>query len=112
MNKLTTFALTTALLGLLSPMLAKASLDNDHHKKDKQLPPGLQKKVAQGQPLPPGWQKKLRRGDMLDYDIYDRGHIVVPLDRDGRISIEVEGAIIKLDEKTRTILDIINVITD
>ena len=24
------------------------------------LPPGLQKKLAQGKPLPPGWQKKLQ----------------------------------------------------
>ena len=24
------------------------------------LPPGLQKKLAKGQPLPPGWQKKLQ----------------------------------------------------
>lgn len=112
MNKITSFALTTALLGLLTPILAHANVDNDHHKKGKDLPPGLHKKVAQGQPLPPGWQKKLRRGDILDHYIYDRGHIVVPLDRDGRISINVEGSIIKLDEKTRTILDIINVITD
>ncbi|MCD8550782.1 MAG: hypothetical protein LRY74_11465 [Shewanella xiamenensis] len=84
----------------------------EHDKRDTGLPPGLQKKVDKGQPLPPGWQKKLHRGDILDYDIYDRGRIVVPLDREGRISIQVEGAIIKLDEKSRKILDIVNIITD
>ena len=49
---------------------------------------------------------------MLEHDIYDRGRIVVPLDRDGIISIQVEGALIKLDNNSRKILDIVNIITD
>ncbi|PWF64859.1 hypothetical protein CBX96_03575 [Shewanella sp. BC20] len=109
MNKLTATLIGGVVLSLVAPITAFAKHDND--KKDKDLPPGLQKKVDKGQPLPPGWQKKLRRGDILDYDIYDRGRVVVPIDRDGRISIEVEGSIIKLDEKSRKILDIINVVT-
>lgn len=112
MNKLTLVIITGLTFSLMAPMLAFAKPDNDQGKKDKDLPPGLQKKVDRGEPLPPGWQKKLRRGDVLDYDIYDRGRIVVPLDKDGRISIQVEDSIIKLDEKSRQILDIVNIITD
>jgi hypothetical protein len=70
------------------------------------LPPGLAKNVARGKPLPPGWQKKLSRGDVLNRDIYARGKVVVPLGKDGSITIEVEGTLIKLEEKTREILDI------
>ncbi len=76
-------------------------------KKHKRLPPGLHKKAEKGKPLPPGWQKKLSRGDILDKSIYSRGRIVVPLGRDGTISIEVEGTILKLHEKTRKIIDIL-----
>ncbi len=75
--------------------------------KHKRLPPGLHKKAEKGKPLPPGWQKKLSRGDILDKSIYSRGKIVVPLGRDGIISIEVEGTILKLHEKTRKIIDIL-----
>ncbi|MFB2670088.1 hypothetical protein ACE02U_15070 [Shewanella xiamenensis] len=110
MNKLTTTLIGGVVLSLLAPSVTLAK--PEHDKRDTGLPPGLQKKVDKGQPLPPGWQKKLHRGDILDYDIYDRGRIVVPLDREGRISIQVEGAIIKLDEKSRKILDIVNIITD
>lgn len=112
MNKLTPVIITGLAFSLMAPMLAFAKHDNEQGKKDKDLPPGLQKKVDRGEPLPPGWQKKLHRGDILDYDIYDRGRIVVPLDKDGRISIQVEDSIIKLDEKSRQILDIVNIITD
>jgi hypothetical protein len=76
--------------------------------KDKGLPPGLHKKAEKGKPLPPGWQKKLSKGDILDNSIYSRGKIVVPLGRDGTISIEVEGTILKLHEKTRRIIDILH----
>ena len=43
------------------------------HKKDKKqkaLPPGLQKKLARGGQLPPGWQKKVVRGEVLEGDLY------------------------------------------
>jgi len=76
--------------------------------KDKGLPPGLHKKADKGKPLPPGWQKKLSKGDILDNSIYARGKIVVPLGKDGTISIEVEGTIFKLHETTRKIINIIN----
>lgn len=111
MNKLTSVIIAGLAFSLITPMLAFAKHGNEPDK-DKDLPPGLQKKVERGEPLPPGWQKKLRRGDVLDYDIYNRGRIVAPLDRDGRISIEVDGSIIKLDQKSRQILDVVNIITD
>lgn len=76
--------------------------------KDKQLPPGLQKKHQRGQALPPGWQKKLAKGDILDNSIFDAGRVVVPLAPDGSISINVEGTILRIHEKTREILDILH----
>ena len=76
--------------------------------KDKGLPPGLHKKAEKGKPLPPGWQKKLSKGGILDKSIYSRGKIVVPLGKNGTISIEVEGTILKLHETTRKIIAIIN----
>ena len=83
-----------------APALAK------NNKNDGALPPGLQKNHNQGKPLPPGWQKKLRRGDILDNSIYARGRVVVPLGKDGSISINVEGTVLRLDNKSRRILDI------
>ncbi len=76
--------------------------------KGKELPSGLHKKAEKGKPLPPGWQKKLSKGDILDKSIYSRGKVVVPLGRDGSISIEVEGTILRLHEKTRKIIDILD----
>ncbi|UTA48202.1 hypothetical protein L1F30_01360 [Simiduia sp. 21SJ11W-1] len=90
-------------LAMASP-LAYAKKDKDHN---EALPPGLQKKVQQGKPLPPGWEKKLSRGDRLDDDIYARGRVVVPIGRDGSVTIEVDGRLIRLHEKTREILDIL-----
>ncbi|MGL5048256.1 MAG: hypothetical protein ACRC6S_12035 [Shewanella sp.] len=110
MNKFNTLMIAGLIISLTTPISAFAK--DDHHKKDKGLPPGLQKKIDNGERLPPGWQKKLHRGDILEHDIYDRGQIVVPLDRDGNISIQVDGSLIKLDNNSRKILDIVNIITD
>ena len=74
--------------------------------KEKSLPPGLYKKAERGHSLPPGWQKKLSKGDILDDSIYARGRVVVPVGKDGTISIEVEGTILRLYEKTRKIIEI------
>ncbi len=75
---------------------------------DSGLPPGLQKKVEQGQPLPPGWQKKLsyRRGDRFDRDLLRYGDI-----RDlgnNRQRIELEDKIYTVIKDTREIIDILN----
>jgi hypothetical protein len=102
-RKILTMLFAVSLLA--GPAYAKSNKAMD---KDKGLPPGLHKKAEKGKPLPPGWQKKLSKGDILDNSIYGRGKIVVPLEKDGTISIEVEGTILKLHEKTRKIIDIIN----
>ena len=75
--------------------------------KGKSMPPGLQKKAANGKPLPPGWQKKLSTGDVLSDSLYSRGKVMVPLGKDGSISINIEGTLIKFDDKTRKIIKIL-----
>ncbi|MEN8262771.1 MAG: hypothetical protein ABFR82_04865 [Nitrospirota bacterium] len=89
---------------IAGPAYAKS---NKAKNKGRGLTPGLHKKAEKGKPLPPGWQKKLSKGDILDNSIYSRGKIVAPLGKDGTISIEVEGTILKLHEKTKKILDVI-----
>ncbi|QSX39434.1 hypothetical protein [Shewanella cyperi] len=91
----------------------KSHGENEHHEKvqpavvDGGLPPGLQKKVARGEPLPPGWQKKYHRGDILEQEIYQRGEVVVPIGRDGEVTIRVDDTLFRVHEKTRQILDIL-----
>ena len=80
----------------------------DGKKKGKSLPPGLYKKLEKGKPLPPGWQKKLSRGDILDGAIYAQGTIVVPLGKDGTLSIKIEGTVFKLFAGSRKIIDILD----
>lgn len=98
---------------LASMIVVIASLGADHSaaKPGKEghgaLPPGLQKKAARGEPLPPGWQKKLAVGDVLDESIYARGDVVVPMGNNGSISIEIDGTILRLNAKTRKVLEIL-----
>ena len=75
--------------------------------KEKKLPPGLQKKVESGKSLPPGWQKKLEVGAVLDDEVYQQGKVV---DRDGKrgeVTIEAEGKRVKVVERTREIVEIL-----
>lgn len=89
------------------PVYAKPDHSKHNHSHNGQgLPPGLYKNLKRGKPLPPGWQKKLHKGDILDDYIYARGRIIVPLGKDGSVSIEVEGTFIKLHEKTRMIIGV------
>ena len=90
---------------IAGPAYAKSNKDKN---KGNGNPSGLNKKVEEGKPLPPGWQKKLSKGNILDNSIYAQGKVVVPLGKDETISIEVEGTIIKLYEKTRKIIDILD----
>ncbi len=85
------------------------------HKKYKNLPPGLQKKVAHGKALPPGWQKKVAPGESLDYHVYRQGQGLpeeilrrLPQQPSGSEIIQVEDKIIRLNAATRTILDVFN----
>jgi hypothetical protein len=75
----------------------------------KQLPPGLAKQNK----IPPGWQKKLERGQRIPDDVWAHR---VPLPRDlklgetklGVIHVRIEDRIVKVAEKTREVLDVLN----
>ncbi|MGO2010403.1 MAG: hypothetical protein ACTJH9_05525 [Pseudoalteromonas sp.] len=100
--------LAVLALGMMtSGVDAKQKYKNKHTGKGS-LPPGLQKKVANGGQLPPGWQKKYHRGDILDHDIYRYGKILTPIGRDNVITIEVDDTIIHLVHNTREILSILS----
>lgn len=77
-------------------------------KPNKDLPPGLQKKVERGGELPPGWQKKLQVGEILEPEIYRHGVIVKPVDSRGIVTISIEGEIVRLMHHTREIVDILS----
>ena len=85
----------------------REAYNDRYNDNNKSLPPGLQKKAAQGKPLPPGWQKKLAKGDILSRDIFSRGEIISPRDREGRVSVNVDGTVIRVMENTREIIDIL-----
>ncbi|MFT5788312.1 MAG: hypothetical protein ACI8SJ_000415 [Shewanella sp.] len=89
--------------------LAKHDKDDKQKGKNKQqtLPYGLQKKVERGEPLPPGWQKKLKAGDRLSDDLFSRGKITSPIDTDGNIVIDIDDIPIKVNNKSREIIDIL-----
>jgi hypothetical protein len=83
-------------------------------KKDKALPPGLQKKAERGGQLPPGWQKKLQRGTVIDHDVFvhceplpTRLSAQLPVGPAGTITVHVDGRIVRLLEATREIVDIL-----
>lgn len=75
--------------------------------KEKKLPPGLQKKVESGKSLPPGWQKKLEVGAVLDDEVYQQGKVVAKDDERGVVTIEAEGKTVKVIERTREIVEIL-----
>ncbi|MCW8127397.1 hypothetical protein [Microbulbifer halophilus] len=77
-------------------------------KPNKELPPGLQKKVERGGELPPGWRKKLEVGTILGHEIYRHGVVVKPVDRQGVVTISIEGEIIRLIHNTREIVEILS----
>jgi len=90
---------------ILSGLIAgPVSAKND---KGKQLPPGLQKKVARGEPLPPGWQKKLAKGEVLDQRVYQQSQIVVPVDSRGLLTIRIDGKLVRLYEATREVVEVL-----
>ena len=105
--KLQMIVIAVAISFISSSALAYKNNGNGKGKNKGDLPPGLAKKANNGQALPPGWQKKLHKGDVLNNDIYSRGTVVVPLAKDGTISIRVEGSLIKLHEKTMKIINIL-----
>ncbi|QQX82132.1 hypothetical protein JK628_10150 [Shewanella sp. KX20019] len=90
-------------------VLAKHDKDGKQqgHNKQQALPYGLQKKLDRGEPLPPGWQKKLKRGDRLSDDLFKRGKVTSPVDSNGNLVIDIDDVPIKVNNKTREIIDIL-----
>lgn len=79
------------------------------------LPPGLQKRAAQGKPLPPGWAKKLSRGQRVPDDIWaariplpHEVLIKLPPPPPGIIAVRIEDKIVRVVEKTRKLHDILH----
>jgi len=85
-------------------------------KKKKNIPPGLQKKLARGGELPPGWQKKVARGEVLDWQIYSRS-VKLPQDllrrlpamSQGTELLRLEDRVFRILNDTREILDIFTI---
>jgi len=90
---------------LCSAVLANPVLAGD--KGDDNLPPGLQKKVARGEPLPPGWQKKLKVGEPLSREVYSHREVVVPIDDEGLVTVRIEGKLIRLIDATREVVELL-----
>jgi len=81
----------------------------------KQLPLGLQKKLARGGSLPPGWQMKLQRGEVMDREIYSQAEPMPDellrrvTGRDDEVELlRVGDRILRVMEGRGTILDVID----
>ena len=116
---------TKAEKNILQEFLHSQNLENDNSeygerdkknkkgKKQKNLPPGLQKKLARGGQLPPGWQKKVARGEVLDEDIYEASSGLpksildrLPSGPDGTSIRYIEDKVVRIVDATREILDV------
>jgi hypothetical protein len=97
--------------------LIRAQLLSQEHaasqQADRNLPPGLQKKVARGRALPPGWQKKVTPGRSLDYHLYRQGESLpvsllrrLPPPPIGAEILRIEDKVVLLNSATRNILDV------
>jgi len=105
MKKINRFILIGIFILGTSIVCSPASAKND---KQKNLPPGLQKKVERGKELPPGWQKKIARGEVLDLELYKHGKILFPADINGISTIKIGDKKIRLIDSTREIVDILD----
>ena len=95
----------SAVLALIS-LPANSTTNNGH--KDKSLPPGLAKKYDRTGELPPGWEKKLAVGKRLDRDIYKHARVVVPLGKEGTVTVRIENKVVRLIQATREIVEILD----
>ena len=85
-------------------------------KKNKTLPPGLQKKVDRGGNLPPGWQRKLNPGDVISPEEYEYSDPIpqtladsLPEQPEGTELIRADDRIFRVLESTREILDVLDI---
>lgn len=107
--------LLIAVLILFLTVPAYGKNDNKQ-KKQKSLPPGLEKKVERTGQLPPGWQKKLNKGEILDPQIYEiaKTHKVKAEDYFlspivGTEVLKIENRIIRIRIDTKEILDVLGI---
>lgn len=103
-----------ACLAITIPAVAK----NDKDKKQKTLPPGLEKKIERGGELPPGWQKKIAKGEVLDSELYDIAVKIpnkpsknYPNTKNTEL-LKLEKKIIRIENDTREVLEIFGIDTD
>ena len=101
---------TIVSMAVIACLISAPAIAKKENDKNKQLPPGLQKKLERGGTLPPGWQKKIIRGEVLDESVYDHGKVVIPVDSEGLLTMRVEGKLIKLFEATREIIDVVDLL--
>lgn len=94
-----------SILFLSSNVIAK---QDKHKEKVKSLPLGLEKNMERGKGLPPGWQKKLKVGGIIEPNVYKEAKIIVPVDKDGLLTVEVGGKLVKLRDKTKEIIEILD----
>ena len=105
------------LLACLTIAFPAYGKNKDKPKKQKAIPPGLEKKLERTGELPPGWQKKLVEGEVLDPSIYKiakpvsnmpKGYSTEP----GTELLQLEDKIIKVKKNTKEILDIMGIQTE
>lgn len=111
--KVKNLIVTLLIIILCSPVFAK----ND--KKQKSIPPGLQKKYERTGELPPGWQKKLVKGEILDDSLYSKARKKGIHTGDSRFEprlgtevLRIEDRIIRIKKDTKEILEVFGIKTD
>lgn len=84
------------------------------HSKVRQLPPGLQKKLARGGELPPGWQSKVVAGQVLEQELYAQSE-PLPEDLEGVLNRlpgeehrRIGNKVIRILEGNGSIVDVID----
>ena len=79
-----------------------------HDKKYSNLPPGLQKKVANGGNLPPGWQKKVSNGQVFSPDLRSYSQRSPYPSPKGTSDYIIENEVIRVMDSTNVILDVLS----
>ncbi len=104
---------------ILCLAMALPAFAKNENKKQKNLPPGLQKKLERTGELPPGWQKKLVKGEVLDASLYEIGkqYPVKPGDyslepRVGTEILRIKDRIIRINNDTKVIQEVFGIKTD
>jgi hypothetical protein len=79
------------------------------------LPPGLAKKVERGGELPPGWENKLTVGETMPEKVLQQAQplpkdvsVKMPAAPAGTTNVVIEGKVLRVMEKSRQILDVLD----